>query len=146
MPPAMRFNHMELTFPLGTLTAEFRSDVADFYGEVFGWRANDVDILNQSGLHLRVDDCQFILLIEHREPMNRPAYDHLGLLLDARHDVDDLLAACRRRAADDERVEIKTYDDLVMPTLTVHAFYVRYLLPIHFDVQCHERASEQAGA
>lgn len=142
----MRFNHMELTFPVGTLTGEFRSDVADFYGEVFGWRANDVDILNQSGLHLRVDDGQFILLIEHREPMNRPPYDHLGLLVDTRRDVDDLLAACRRRAVDDERVEIKNYDDLVMPTLTVHAFYVRYLLPIHFDVQCHERAGEHAGA
>ena len=27
----MRFNHMELTFPLGTLTTEFREQVDSFY-------------------------------------------------------------------------------------------------------------------
>ena len=42
-------------------------------------------------------------------------------------------------------VEIKTYDDLVMPSLTVHAFYVRFLLPIHFDIQCHERRGPEGG-
>jgi hypothetical protein len=36
-------------------------------------------------------------------------------------------------------VKILLYDDLVYPTLTVHAFYVKYLLPIYFDVQCMER-------
>ena len=39
----------------------------------------------------------------------------------------------------DPRVEIKRYQDLVTPTITVHAFYVRHLLPIHLDVQCLER-------
>ena len=28
----MRFNHMELTFPVGTLTQEFREEVDAFYG------------------------------------------------------------------------------------------------------------------
>ena len=26
------------------------------------------------------------------------------------------------------------------PALTVHTFYVKYLLPIYFDVHCFERA------
>ena len=30
--------------------------------------------------------------------------------------------------------------DLVTGPVTVHAFYVRYLLPIQFDVQCIEYA------
>ena len=30
----MRFNHMELTFPVGTLTQEFREEVDSFYGPV----------------------------------------------------------------------------------------------------------------
>ncbi|MDQ1386433.1 MAG: hypothetical protein QOG65_3812, partial [Actinomycetota bacterium] len=30
--------------------------------------------------------------------------------------------------------------DLVQGPVTVHAFYVRYLLPIQFDVQCIEHA------
>src|SRR5580700_4920754 len=35
----MRFNHMELTFPVGTLTAEFREELDAFYASVFGWSA-----------------------------------------------------------------------------------------------------------
>jgi hypothetical protein len=139
--PRIRFNHMELTLPIGTLTPEFRTEVSAFYGEVFGWKVSDVDILKQSGLFLRVDEGQFILLLEHREPMNRPAYDHLGLLVESRAEVDALLGRCEGLAAADSRVEIKTYADLVTPGLVVHAFYVRYLLPIHFDVQCHESRS-----
>jgi hypothetical protein len=38
-------------------------------------------------------------------------------------------------------VRIKEYEDLVYPGLTVHAFYVKYLLPIYFDVQSMERTS-----
>ena len=41
--------------------------------------------------------------------------------------------------AADDRVRLKEYEDLVYPNLTVHAFYVRHLLPIWFDVQCMER-------
>ena len=36
-------------------------------------------------------------------------------------------------------MQLKLYEDLKSPTLTVHAFYVRHLLPIWFDVQCLER-------
>jgi hypothetical protein len=38
-------------------------------------------------------------------------------------------------------MRLKVYDDLVGPTVTVHAFYVKYLLPIWFDVQCIERTA-----
>ena len=40
----------------------------------------------------------------------------------------------RTRPIDDARKD----EDLVGPTLTVHAFPVRHLLPIWFDVQCLE--------
>jgi hypothetical protein len=36
-------------------------------------------------------------------------------------------------------VRIKEYEDPSYPGLTVHAFYVKYLLPIYFDVQSMER-------
>jgi hypothetical protein len=76
--------------------------------------------------------------------MNSPGYDHLGLLHDSRDEVDDLLEACERYAEKDDRVLIQRYDDLVYPELTVHAFYVKYLLPIYFDVQCMERPQPEA--
>ena len=35
-------------------------------------------------------------------------------------------------------MQIKQYEDLVTGPVTVHAFYVRFLLPIWFDVQAME--------
>jgi len=134
----MRFNHMELSFPRGALTQGFRDDVDAFYCEVLGWDALDTEVVGQSCHLLRPDDGQFILLAEGKEPMASPGYDHLGLLMDTRGEVDSVLANCRRFQEGDDRLRLKEYEDLVGPTLTVHAFYVKYLLPIWFDVQCME--------
>ncbi len=136
--PGMRFNHMELSFPSGTLTPEFRSEVDAFYCGVLGWDSLDTDVVGQSCHLLRPDDGQFILLAEGKEPISSPGYDHLGLLMDTREEVDTLLGRARAFQESDDRLRIKEYEDLVGPTLTVHAFYVRYLLPIWFDVQCME--------
>ncbi|MBV8462852.1 MAG: hypothetical protein JO368_06140 [Acidimicrobiales bacterium] len=135
----MRFNHMELTFPVGTLTEEFREEVDAFYGAVFGWGATDTEVVGQRCHILLPDPEQFILLAESNKPMSSPGYDHLGLLQDNREEVDRLLAECERYADKDDRVQIVRYEDLEYPGLTVHAFYVKYLLPIYFDVQCMER-------
>ena len=134
----MRFNHMEMSFPVGTLTQEFRDDVDSFYCDVLGWDALDTEVVGQSCHLLRPDDGQFILLAEGKEPMSSPGYDHLGLLMDTRDEVDSVLAECRRFQEKDERLRIKEYEDLTGPTITVHAFYLKHLLPIWFDVQCME--------
>ncbi len=135
----MRFNHMELTFPVGTLTQKFREEVDAFYGSIFGWDATDAEVVGQQ-CHLLLPDAeQFILLAESSKPISSPGYDHLGLLQDSRKAVDGLLADCERYADKDDRVQIVRYPDLEYPGLTVHAFYVKYLLPIYFDVQSMER-------
>jgi hypothetical protein len=134
----MRFNHMELSFPSGTLTQTFRDDVDAFYCGVLGWESLDPEVVGQSCHLLRPDDGQFILLAEGKEPMSSPGYDHLGLLVDTRDDVDFILRECQTFKVKDQRLRLKEYDDLVGPTLTVHAFYVKYLLPIWFDIQCME--------
>jgi hypothetical protein len=136
----LRFNHMELTLPPGALDAASRDEIKRFYGEVFGWNALDVPILGQQGLLLRTDEetSQFVLVIESKKAVSVPGYDHLGLLLEKRAEVDRALDAIRRWQTRDERVQIKEYEDLLQGEVTVHAFYVRYLLPIWFDVQCME--------
>jgi hypothetical protein len=136
----MRFNHMELTFPVGSLTASRREEIDSFYGSIFGWTGLDTEVVGQSCHLLLSEHDQFILLAESDRPMISPGYDHLGLLQDSRQDVDDLLDACERYAEKDDRVQIKRYEDLVSPGLIVHAFYVKYLLPIYFDVQSMERS------
>jgi hypothetical protein len=135
---SMRFNHMELSFPVGTLTPEFRQDVDAFYCGVLGWNALDTQVVGQSCHLLRPDDGQFILLAEADEPMSSPGYDHLGLLMETRAAVDAVLAQCLRFQEKDRRLRIKQYDDLAGPTITVHAFYVKHLLPIWFDIQSME--------
>ncbi len=137
--PEMRFNHMELSFPPGTLTQEFRDDVDSFYCGVFGWSSLDTEVVGQSCHLLQPDDGQFILLAEGSESMSSPGYDHLGLLMDSRGEVDSMLEECRSFQEEDPRLRIKEYEDLISPAITVHAFYVKHLLPIWFDIQCMER-------
>jgi hypothetical protein len=70
--------------------------------------------------------------------MQSQGYDHLGLLCDTRDEVDALVAGVKAYRERDDRVRLKEYEDLVTGNVTVHAFYVKYLLPIWFDVQCME--------
>jgi hypothetical protein len=139
--PAFRFNHMELTLPDGALTQN-REEIRHFYGELFGFEALDVPILGQTGLLLRTDaeTSQFILVTEQTKHLSSPGYDHLGFLYESRQEVDELLEKCRKLQERDPRIELKEYDDLVAGPVTVHAFYVRFLLPIWFDVQAIENA------
>ena len=140
--PAFRFNHMELTLPMGSLDpGGVREDIMRFYGEVFGFEALDVPILGQTGLLLRTDPetSQFLLMTQTDQPLQSPGYDHLGFLYDTREEVDDIRARCEKWKQEDDRVQLKYYDDLDTPESVVHAFYVKFLLPIWFDVQCIER-------
>jgi len=136
----MRFNHMELTFGEGELTPRLREDISTFYREVFGWTSMDVEVVGQNALLLAVDQevSQFVLIAENPRPIKAPGYDHLGVLLETRAEVDELLERCRAFGTKDERVAIKEYDDLDQGVVVVRAFYVKYLLPIWLDVQCME--------
>jgi len=135
----IRFNHMELTVAQGVLE-ESREEIREFYGEVFGFEGLDIPILGQTGLLLRTDPetSQFLLVTEQRLHMQSPGYDHLGFLMEDREEVDELLEKCQKRRAADARVQIKEYEDLVTGPVTTHAFYVRFLLPLWFDIQVQE--------
>jgi hypothetical protein len=136
-----RFNHMELTFPRGALDDAARKDIGAFYGEMFGWTGVDVELFGQANFLLLAPDQSndFILLAEADKHLDSPGWDHLGLLCDTRDEVDELLERAKRWREKDDRVLITEFaKDLVQGPVTVHAFYVKYLLPIHFDVQCIE--------
>jgi len=136
----MRFNHMELTVEPGTLDEPTRSELIDFYRDLFGWQAIAPRLFDDSDLLFLTDEAasSFLLLFQGEKAMKAPGYDHLGILLDNRAEVDAMLAKCKQRRESDPRVLIREYDDLVQGDVTVHAFYVKFLLPIYFDVQCIE--------
>jgi hypothetical protein len=143
--PALRFNHMELTLPPGTLASD-REAIIAFYGEVFGFDAIDVPLFDSTGLLLRTDveTSQFLLLMEQENHLHSPGYDHLGFLYETRAEVDDKLAQCKQWQKKDARLRLKEYDDLVINPTVTHAFYVQYLLPIWFDIQVIEYAQGTA--
>jgi hypothetical protein len=135
----MRFNHMELTLPKGTITDDFRADLESFYGGVVGWEIKQTKVLDLDATLLLPDDGQFILVAEATKHMDSPGLDHLGLLLDSRAEVDEMLERCQRFQEKDDRCRIHDFNDLVTGAVVVRAFYVKYLLPIWFDVQVIER-------
>jgi hypothetical protein len=137
----MRFNHMELTFARGSLDEGTRSAIDAFYGDLMGWRCSPYELFGQLGHLLVPDEGQFLLLMESDDPISSPGPDHLGLLLDSRAEVDALHDACLDFAEKDDRLEILDFDDLVNPRVTQHLFYVRYLLPLWFDVHSLEYPS-----
>jgi len=144
-----RFNHMELTLPIGVLESQ-RREIKDFYADLLGWDSIDVPILGQTGLLLRTDPetSQFLLLTEQKVHIQSPGYDHLGLIFETREEVDELLEKAKKWQARDDRVQIKEYEDLVTGGVTTHAFYVRHILPIWLDIQVQEfdEGSEPARA
>ena len=76
-----------------------------------------------------------------KKHMDSPGYDHLGFLVDSFQEVDALRAKCEKWQQNDDRVQLKFYDDLdAGPGATVRAFYVKYILPIYFDVQAMQYA------
>ena len=52
----MRFDHMELTIPVGSLTTTLQKEIDDFYGSIFGWRGFDIDVAGRPCrlLHVRL--------------------------------------------------------------------------------------------
>ena len=139
-PRMPRFNHMELTLPPGRL-AEQRQEIRHFFHEIFGFDSIDVPIVGQNGLLLRTDPetSQFILVTEQEKSLSSPGYDHLGFPGGGgggRH-ARRGGRACSIRCSSpshDARVMIRVRVPKTGP-VTVHAFYVKYLLPIWFDVQ-----------
>ena len=134
----MRFNHVEFTFEPGTLDAARRRDINEFYGDLFGWEGHDIELHGQTCFYVTVDADHFILCAESKRFMQAPGYDHLGLLVDTREEVDALLAKAKEWQARDARVQIEERPELVAGGVTLHAFYVKHLMPIRFDVQVIE--------
>jgi hypothetical protein len=146
--PNVRFNHMELTLEPGALDEPNRSQIIGFYEDVFGWTSLPPKLFDESDLLFGTDAefSSFLLLVQGEKAMHSPGFDHLGILVDTRNEVDRLLAKCKQWRDRDERVRIKEYDDLEQGGVTAHAFYVKFLLPIFFDVQCLEYTSERTPA
>jgi hypothetical protein len=140
-PPAPRFNHVAMTVPPELLAPEGREAILRFHGEVFGW--TEMPGMSEDGrlLVLRAHrNDQFVFLQAAETPMRCDHREHFGMAVETPAELDRMHEAARKYRERDPRVEIidrKTDDFRV---LKLHAFYVRYLVPLWTEVQCFEWA------
>lgn len=132
----IRLNHAEITVPPG-FTQRRRADFDAFFLGVLGFEESAFPGIEQTSLVYKTDAeaSQFLFIAEHEQPMSRVSDDHLGLHVDSAEEVAAMLMRCEAFGADHPELEIRRLDVLDLKATVTHAFYVRYLLPIWFDIQ-----------
>ena len=132
-----RFNHVAMSVPADLLDAEGRAAILDFWGGVFGFEELPTETEDRRKLVLSAFDWeQFLFLIAEDDPMRCPRLDHFGMSVGSLDELQAFLAKAKAFAEKDDRVEIidhKAEDH--GDALTLHSFYVRYLLPMMIEIQ-----------
>jgi hypothetical protein len=141
LDPAPRFNHVAMSVSPELLSPEARADVLAFYGEVFGW--TEMPSMSEDGklLVLRAwRNDQFVFLAASDDPMRCDAQEHWGLSVATPAVLERMHEAARKYQERDPRVELTPCKTDDFKVLKLHAFYVRYRLPMWTEVQCFEWA------
>jgi hypothetical protein len=138
-----RFNHVAVSVIPDALDEKGRSEIIDFYSEVFGWEELPTETLDRKRLVLKVYRIdQFLFIHADDPPMSGPKMDHFGIGVATVDELDTFYERAKRYRDKDPRVEIidKKVDD--HPGISLTSFYVRFLLPMMVEVQhfdFHER-------
>lgn len=136
-PPPPRFNHVALTVPAEALDGPGRAALLAFYGEVFGWTEMPTMTRDRELLVLRTwSHEEFVYLHAAGAPMRCGSTEHVGMSVATEAELDALYERAAKCAERDPEVELtpRTTEDFTVVKL--HAFYVRYRLPVSFEVQC----------
>jgi hypothetical protein len=134
-PP--RFNHVAMSVPTELLGPEGRAEILGFWGDVFGFEELPTETIDGQVLVMQAYGWeQFVFLIAEDEPMRCPRLDHFGMSVGSRQELDDFLAKAKAYAEKDDRVDLIDHKAEVHgDALTLHSFYVRYLLPMMIEIQ-----------
>ena len=142
-----RFNHVAISVAPELLDETGRSALLAFYGDVFGWDEMPPLTKDRQLFVLRCgSNEQFVYLSGSKQPMQCPSLDHVGVSVGTPAELDAMLERARKRKERDSEVEIveRGLDDFGM--LKLHNFYVRYRLPLMFEVQCFEWIKQEQEA
>jgi hypothetical protein len=134
-----RLNHVAMSVPATLLTGEPRAELLEFHRECFGWEE-----LVEQGEDGRIAILtvghwdQFVFLHAEPTPMTTVRMDHFGVAVHSKDDFDATWDRVAARAALDDRVDtIEPHVD-DFEVLQLHAFYVRFRLPLMVEVQYWE--------
>lgn len=137
-----RFNHVAMSVPSSLLDDDGRADILRFHDEVFGW--TEMPTMTEPGRRLVLQAYrwdQFVFLIAEDDPMRCPRLDHFGLSVDSMEQFESFLGRARSFAEKDDRVDLIDHEaEEFGDFLTLHNFYVRFLLPMMVEVQFYDWA------
>jgi hypothetical protein len=132
-----RFNHVAMSVPADLLDADGRAAILDFWGRVFGFEELPTETEDRRKLVLQAYDWeQFVFLIADDPPMACPRLDHFGMSVGSLEELEAFHAKAKAYAEEDDRVDlIEQHVDEHAGVLSLHSFYVRFLLPMMIEVQ-----------
>jgi hypothetical protein len=117
--------HVAMSVPVGSLSPDRRSEILEFYGEVFGWREMH-GVSNNERLALWVGpDCY--INVRERNDHAALSYEHFGVLVESEEAVNELWARVTERGANAGSVGREA---------GVPMFKFQHLLPMAIEVQC----------
>lgn len=136
-PTPPRFNHVALTVPADALDGPGRAALLAFYGEVFGWTEMPTMTRDRELLVLRTwSHEEFVYLHAAGVPMRCGPTEHVGMSVATEAELDALYERASKCAERDAEVELTPRSTEDFTVVKLHAFYVRYRLPVSFEVQC----------
>ncbi len=138
---APRLNRVAMSMPADALDADGRAAITAFYGDVFGFEEYPELTKDRAQLVFRAHSHeQFLFLVSDDRPMTAPRMDHVGISVASMAEFDDVA----RRAAG-WKTKLPDEVDLIEPSfeeyvgaLKLHSFYVKYRLPMMFELQHFE--------
>jgi hypothetical protein len=132
-----RFNHVAMSVPADLLDAEGRAAILDFWGTVFGFEELPTETEDRRKLVMQAYDWeQFVFLIADDEPMSCPRLDHFGMSVGSLAELEAYHTKAKAYAERDDRVDlIEQHVDEHAGVLSLHSFYVRFLLPMMIEIQ-----------
>lgn len=121
-------NHVAMSVASGTLTDEWRAELLEFYGSLFGWR--EIESLRlPDRLTILVGQCTYVNIRERTEPMTCSGYEHFGVVVASGAEVDDIWNRLDSSPLDLE-LEPLNIDDGGFRILRF-----RFMLPLAVEVQ-----------
>lgn len=137
-----RLNHVAMSVPSTMLDDAGRADILRFFDQVFSWKEMPTMTKPDEQLVLQAYSWdQFVFLIADDEPMQCPRLDHFGMSVSTKDEFDTFLDRARTWAGEDERVDLIDHEaEEFGDFLTLHNFYVRFLLPMMVEVQYYDWA------
>ena len=128
MPTPTGLNHIAMSVPSGTLTEEYRAQLLEFYGRLFGWR--ELESLRLSDrLTLSVERHSYVNIRERPDSMVCHGYEHFGIVVRSSEEAEHLWAVLDGDPRDVHLEPLTSGED------GYRSFRFRHLLPLAVEVQ-----------